>query len=94
MQAAKPTKLNADYRMAECALHWSEGNAEAARAAYAAGKALLQELPRTGAYDYDRDFYEKMETLLREPPAGAMARATTASDEGLRGPLVPSPAMD
>ncbi len=94
MQAARPTKLNADYRMAECALHWSEGNAEEARAAYAAGKALLAEMPRTGAYDYDREFYEKMETLLREPPATVDSRMTAQSDEGVRGPLVPSPAMD
>jgi Peptidase family M50 len=62
MQAKKPTRFNADYRLAESALCWVEGYLTAAEEAWHCGAALVQALPSAGAYEYDRYRYH----LLRK----------------------------
>jgi len=54
MEAKKPTRFNADYWRADSALHWIEGNMKEANAAWAKSNALAQQLPKAGAYEFDR----------------------------------------
>jgi hypothetical protein len=54
LQARKPTRFNADYWRAECALHWIEGDLDQARTAWEKSQALVEELPHAGAYDFSR----------------------------------------
>jgi Peptidase family M50 len=54
MKAKKPTRLNVDYWLAASALHWIEGNAKEAREAWENADAQARQLPKAGAYDFDR----------------------------------------
>jgi tetratricopeptide (TPR) repeat protein len=54
MEAKKPTRFNADYWRAVGALHWIEGNLKEANEAWEKANALAQQLPKAGAYDFDR----------------------------------------
>jgi Peptidase family M50 len=62
MEAKKPTRFNAEYWLAHSALHWIERNHFVANESWYKGAALAQQLPRVGAYDFDRYKY----TLLRK----------------------------
>jgi hypothetical protein len=54
MEAKKPTRFNVDYWMANSALKWIEGNLKEANEAWEKGSILAQQLPRAGAYEFDR----------------------------------------
>lgn len=54
MEAKKPTRFNADYWRADSALHWIEGNLKEANEAWEKSNALAQQLPKAGAYEFDR----------------------------------------
>ncbi len=54
MQAKNPTRFNADYWRAESALHWIEGNLDEANSAWEKSRALADQLPQAGAYDFSR----------------------------------------
>jgi hypothetical protein len=62
MEAKKPTRFNADYWAASCAMYWIEGNFYAANESWYKGAAIAQHLPKAGAYEFDRYKY----TLLRK----------------------------
>lgn len=69
MQAKKPTRFNADYWRAQCALHWIEGNLEQARIAWEKSHQLAQQLPQAGAYDFSRYCCSLLERELEEAAA-------------------------
>jgi tetratricopeptide (TPR) repeat protein len=62
MEAKKPSRFNGDYWVARSALLWSENHPEEAEEAWQKGYALAQQLPKAGAYEFDRDRF----TLLRK----------------------------
>jgi Peptidase family M50 len=68
MNALKKDRRNQDYWLAKCGFHWAEGNADAAREAWATGQAYLQKLPNAGTYNFDRDCYLRMKELLESAP--------------------------
>lgn len=71
MQAKNPTRFNADYWRAESALHWIEGDLEEANTAWEKSRALADQLPQAGAYDFSRHCC----TLLRRELDQALAAA-------------------
>jgi hypothetical protein len=68
MEAKKPTRFNVDYWMAASALHWIEGNPKDAIESWEKANALAQQLPKAGAYDFDRDCCSMLRQTLDEIP--------------------------
>jgi hypothetical protein len=54
MEAKKPIRMNVDYWRAYSALKWMEGDIKAANEAWEKSNSLADELPKAGAYDFDR----------------------------------------
>jgi len=54
MEAKKPTRLNEDYWRAYSALHWIEGHLKEANEAWDKCNVLAEQLPKAGAYEFDR----------------------------------------
>jgi len=54
MEAKKPTRRNVDYWRADSALHWIEGHLKEANEGWEKSNALAQQLPKAGAYEFDR----------------------------------------
>jgi hypothetical protein len=54
MEAKKPTRFGEDYWRANSALHWIEGRLKEANEAWDKCDALAQQLPKAGAYEFDR----------------------------------------
>jgi hypothetical protein len=71
----KLDRQNGDYWLARCAFHWAEGDVAAARESFEKGKDYVSKLPNTGVYEFDRDLYSEMESVLSGPlpvsPKGA-----------------------
>ncbi|MBV8630190.1 MAG: M50 family metallopeptidase [Silvibacterium sp.] len=55
MEAKKPTRFNGDYWMARCAVCWLERNRDESHAAWAKAHDYLATMPRTGAFEFDRE---------------------------------------
>lgn len=66
MQDKEPERLNGDYWLAKCAFHWAEGDITAAQESFRNGKAHVDKLPATGAYNFDRDDYRRMEAIFND----------------------------
>ncbi len=66
MQARKPACFNADYWMANSALHWIEGKLKEANEAWEKSNNLAQRLPIAGAYEFDRYCCSLLRTALDE----------------------------
>ncbi len=66
MEAKKPTRFNSDYWGARSALLWSENHLEEAGEAWQKGYALAQQLPRAGAYEFDRHRFALLREVLDE----------------------------
>ncbi|MFN7925293.1 MAG: M50 family metallopeptidase [Bryobacteraceae bacterium] len=62
--AAKTQDL--DYWRARAALHWLESDREAAAASLAKAEEFARNLPRAGAYDFDRDSLARLRMALAE----------------------------
>jgi Peptidase family M50 len=71
MEAKKPTRFNADYWRADSALHWIEGNLKEANEAWEKSNALAQQLPKAGAYEFDRYCCSLLRKALDETSATA-----------------------
>ena len=54
MEAKKPVRVNVDYWLAASALHWVEGAILNARASLEKANMLALQLPKAGAYDFQR----------------------------------------
>lgn len=54
MEAKKLTRFNADYWRATGALHWIEGDLKEATEAWEKSNALARQLPKAGAYEFER----------------------------------------
>jgi hypothetical protein len=68
MEAKKPTRFNVDYWRANSALHWIEGDLKRADEAWEKSNALAQQLPKAGAYQFDRYCCWKLRQALDEIP--------------------------
>lgn len=75
MEAKNPTWLNGDYWMAKSALHWIEGDSEAAKAAWSKAAQYLAEMPQTGTYDFDRDVLARLAAMIQSPATANAAMA-------------------
>src|SRR2546430_17355273 len=64
MEAKKPTRLNGDYWRAASALHWIEGDLKEANEAWEKSNALAAQLPKAGAYEFDRYCCGKLRQAL------------------------------
>jgi hypothetical protein len=69
MEAKKPIRLNADYWRAASALHWIEGDLKEANTAWEKSNALAQQLPKAGAYEFDRYCCSLLRRALDETSA-------------------------
>ena len=69
MEAKKPTRFNADYWRAASALHLIEGDLKEANEAWEKANALAQQLPKAGAYEFDRYCCSLLRKALDEVPA-------------------------
>jgi peptidase M50-like protein len=68
MEAKKPTRFKEDYWRAAGALHWIEGDLKAANEAWEKANALAQQLPKAGAYEFDRYCCSLLHQALDEVP--------------------------
>ena len=75
MQARKPTQFNVDYWRAYSALHWVEGNLKEANEAWKKSNELAQQLPKAGAYQFDRYCCALLRKVLDE---SAVARTASS----------------
>jgi hypothetical protein len=69
MEAKNPTRFNADYWRAASALHWIEGDLKAADEAWEKSNAEAQQLPKAGAYEFERYCCNKLRVALDDVPA-------------------------
>jgi len=69
MEAKKPTRFNEDYWRANGALHWIEGDLKEANEAWEKANALAQQLPKAGAYEFDRYCCSLLRKALDEASA-------------------------
>jgi len=66
MQSKKPDHFNVDYWLAHSALCWIENRLDEAEKAWQKCYALAQQLPITGAYEFDRYRVSLLRTALDE----------------------------
>jgi hypothetical protein len=60
LEAKKPKHFNADYWAARTAYLWMEGRLDEAREAWAQGNTQAEELPKAGAYEFERDKFARL----------------------------------
>jgi len=75
MEAKNPTWLNGDYWLGKSALHWTEGDCEAAKAAWNKAAQYLAEMPQVGTYAYDRDVLARLAAMIQTPATADAAMA-------------------
>jgi hypothetical protein len=68
MQAKKPKRFNADYWLSHSALHWIEGDQQAADESWQKGNDLAQKLPKAGCYEFDRHCFALLRHAMDEVP--------------------------
>lgn len=71
MQMKNPTRFNLDYWRAHSALHWIEGDLKKANDAWEKSNALANQLPKAGAYEFDRYCSSLLRRALDETPLAA-----------------------
>jgi hypothetical protein len=71
MQSKNPTRFNPEYWRAHSALHWIEGDLNEADAAWEKCDRLAKQLPRAGAYEFDRYCCSLLRRALDEAPLAA-----------------------
>ncbi|MGB6692473.1 MAG: site-2 protease family protein [Terracidiphilus sp.] len=71
MQMKNPTRFNLDYWRAHSALHWIEGDLKKANDAWEKSNALAKQLPKAGAYEFDRYCSSLLRRALDESPMAA-----------------------
>ena len=69
MEEKKPTRFNADYWLAHSAFHWIEGDFYAANDSWHKGAAMAMQLPKAGAYEFDRYRYVLLRQALDQSSA-------------------------
>jgi hypothetical protein len=69
MEVKKPTRFNAGYWRADSALHWIEGDLKGANEAWEKSNALAQQLPKAGAYEFERYCCSLLRKVLDEASA-------------------------
>jgi TPR repeat protein len=78
MEAKKPTRFNVDYWKAYSALRWVEGDLKEANEAWEKSNTLAQQLPKAGAYEFDRYCCSKLRQALDEARGAGWSRMTNA----------------
>lgn len=76
-EAKKPQQVTADYWMARSALAWIEGNRDDALASCASAEAYLATMPKTGAYEFDRDCLAALRKTIESTNVAAAAEMTS-----------------
>jgi Peptidase family M50 len=76
MESKKSSRFNADFWIANSALQWIEGNLKQANEAWEKSNAFAQQLPKAGAYEFDRYCCSLLRKALDE--ASARTRSTLA----------------
>ncbi len=71
VEAKKPTELNADYWLAVSALHWVEGETQRAIESLDKAETLAQQLPKAGAYEFERYLCSLLRQSLDRVPVTA-----------------------
>jgi Peptidase family M50 len=71
MQMKNPTRFNLDYWRAHSALHWIEGDLKKAYEAWEKSNTLAKQLPKAGAYEFDRYCSSLLRRALEESPMAA-----------------------
>jgi hypothetical protein len=71
MEGKKPTGRNEDYWKASSALHWIEGDLKSANEDWEKCNTLVQQLPRTGAYEFDRHCSLLLRKVIDEAPVSS-----------------------
>jgi hypothetical protein len=66
MEAKGTAAVDAEYWFTRSALLWVEGDLDGAEAALHASSTLMAQLPRVGAYDYDRDCAAQLQSAIAE----------------------------
>jgi len=66
MEEKKPTRFNADYWLAHSALLWIEGDLYTANDSWHKGAAMAMQLPKAGAYEFDRYRYVLLQKALEQ----------------------------
>ena len=74
MESKKAARCNVDFWIASSALQWIEGNLKQAHEAWEKSNALAQQLPKAGAYEFDRYCCSLLRKSLDE--ASARTRST------------------
>jgi hypothetical protein len=69
MESRKPTRFNVDYWRADSALHWIEGNLKEANKSWEKSNAMAHDLPKAGAYEFDRYCCSPLRKALDEASA-------------------------
>jgi hypothetical protein len=75
MQSKKPTRFNVDYWLAYSALCWIENRLDEAQEAWQKCYALAQQLPKTGAYEFDRYRAHLLRQELDQPLVQTSAKS-------------------
>ena len=68
-EATKPTRLNVDYWLARAALLWVERSFSEARLALEKAEEEARQLPKFGAYEFDRYRCELLRKAVTESAA-------------------------
>ena len=68
MEGKKGIRFNAEYWLAASALAWVEGNLKSANEALGKATSLADQLPRAGAYEFERHCCRLLRDALREVP--------------------------
>jgi Peptidase family M50 len=71
MEAKNSARFNWDYWRAAGSLHWIEGNLKESNEAWEKSNALAQQLPKAGAYEFDRYCCSLLRKALDEASATA-----------------------
>jgi hypothetical protein len=79
MEAKIPTRFNGDYWVARSALLWSENQLEEAERAWQKGYAFAQQLPKAGAYEFDRHRFALLRKALDESISAHQAQDLPAT---------------
>jgi hypothetical protein len=90
MEEKKPTRFNRDYWLAHSALHWIEGDLYTANESWHKGAAIAKQLPKAGAYEFDRYRYVLLRQALDE--SSSQLRNRMESGESGTGDLTFQPA--
>jgi hypothetical protein len=88
MIAKKPARQNCDYWRAQSALYWFEGDLTKGFEAWTKANALAQQLPSSGAYEFDRTCCNLLRQAMDGKPLDTKAPPAKAASAVAVAPVV------